>query len=226
MKFLDFLLSLAALISLLVATYLFATDQDLGKSIDDLAKDRISILNSKSTEMPAWSDTTLGGSGVEPAQTGSTNNVQSSESVPQWKYIIIHHSGTKSGNAKIFDRYHRKEKKFPGGIAYHFVIGNGTKSANGEIEVTQRWHKKIPGPHCFDPKMNEQSIGICLVGNFEKAKPTQTQIRRLAELIREIRKDYDIPLENILGHKDVDPGATDCPGKNFPMAPLKSRLSR
>lgn len=224
MKFFDFLLSLAALASLLVATYLFATDQNLSKSVDDLARNKVNILHLKPEGATAPSNPTPEGTDAKQGQTGSTNSAQTTEPTSQWKYIIIHHSSTKSGNAKIFDRYHRKEKKIPGGIVYHFVIGNGTKSANGEIEVTERWHKKIPGPHCFDPKMNEQSIGICLVGDFEKGKPTQTQIRRLAELIQEIRKDYNIPIENILTHKDVDPGKTDCPGKNFPMARLLSRL--
>lgn len=206
MKFLDFLLTLAALVSLGVATYLFATDQHLGQSIDSLTKNRISLFN-------------------EQSETDPTSDPQSTKLNSLWKYIIIHHSGTKSGNAKIFDRYHRREKKMPKGIAYHFVIGNGTKSANGEIEISSRWHKKIAGPHCYDQKMNEQSIAICLVGDFEKSKPTQTQVRRLVDLVWELRKDYNIPLENIRSHKDVDPGLTDCPGKNFSMELFKSRLS-
>lgn len=47
MKFLDLLLSLTALIALLIATYLLTTDQDISKSIDDLAKNRISIRSGR-----------------------------------------------------------------------------------------------------------------------------------------------------------------------------------
>lgn len=42
----------------------------------------------------------------------------------QWQYIIIHNSGTKQGNARIFGNYHLKVRKMRNGLAYHFVIGN------------------------------------------------------------------------------------------------------
>src|SRR5574342_132619 len=50
----------------------------------------------------------------------------------QWKYIVIHHSATEKGNAARFDEYHRKKRGWEYGLAYHFVIGNGTLSGDGE----------------------------------------------------------------------------------------------
>ena len=58
-----------------------------------------------------------------------------------WKYIILHHSATDEGNAKNFDDYHREKKKWKYGLAYHFVIGNGTDSRDGEIEESLRTPK-------------------------------------------------------------------------------------
>lgn len=261
MKFFDFILSLGALVSLLGASYFFATDSRANKTIDEFTKDKVSLIK----KIPQFSDSTnfskenLNRSGEPSKQkntlespsttsfTPSATSKQTESSAPQnkevttnslenpvaiqktvvkWNYIIIHHSSTKRGNAKIFDRYHRVEKKIPEGLIYHFVIGNGTDSGNGEIEISERWHKKIPAPHTFDPKMNEQSIAICLVGDFNKGKPTQSQIRALLELIQELQQDFHIPTDHILGHNEVDRTKTNCPGKHFPMAELKLQLNR
>ena len=204
MKFFDFILSFAALISFLVASYLFATDEGISKSANNPNKDSVNLKKSGES---------------------SSKDIQNPISAQlKWKYIVIHHSSTNSGNAKIFDRYHREEMKIPDGLAYHFVIGNGNKSGNGEVEISSRWHKQIPGPHCFDSSMNEQSIGICLVGDFEKGKPSLAQTKALEELLRKLMKEYQIPPERIIGHQEVDKGKTDCPGKNFPMADLRLRL--
>ncbi|NJK92102.1 MAG: LysM peptidoglycan-binding domain-containing protein [Blastochloris sp.] len=37
----------------------------------------------------------------------------------KWKYVIIHHSGTKTGNAGIFEYYHRRVRGMENGLAYH-----------------------------------------------------------------------------------------------------------
>ncbi len=54
-----------------------------------------------------------------------------------WRYIVIHHSATPSGNARSFDRMHRG--KGWDGVAYHFVIDNGKGGPDGRLEVTHRW---------------------------------------------------------------------------------------
>src|SRR4030043_214554 len=52
----------------------------------------------------------------------------------RWLAIVIHHSATENGNATIFDRIH-KDNNWDG-VGYDFVIGNGTDSGNGQVEVT------------------------------------------------------------------------------------------
>lgn len=210
LKFFDFVLSLAAVIALLLATYLFATDNNVNKSIDEVSVQK----------QPASGGVSGGDIGEKsfPATSTATTSAK-------WKYIVIHHSSTQNGNAKIFDHYQREEKKIRDGLIYHFVIGNGSKSGNGEIEVGERWHKKMAGPHCLDPKMNEQSIGICLVGDFEKTKPTKTQINALVDLLKKLQKDFQIPKENIIGRNEVDKGKTDSPGKNFSITEIRAKLT-
>jgi hypothetical protein len=143
-----------------------------------------------------------------------------------WQYIIIHHSASPSGSAAAFDRLHRG--KGWDGLAYHFVITNGKGGLDGGLEVSPRWTTQKHGAHAgalpattsadFRNGFNEFGIGICLVGNFERKQPTEQQLATLAELIRELRAEFNIPEDHILGHGTVK--GTACPGGSFPWARL------
>lgn len=142
-----------------------------------------------------------------------------------WRYIVIHHSATHEGCAKDFDSYHRNRRGWENGLGYHFVIGNGTHSGDGEIEVGKRWRRQLNGAHAGDTYFNRLGIGICLVGNFEEGKgPTSRQFESLVRIIRYLSKRYDIPSSKIIPHKEVLENHTACPGKNFPHDKLRYRL--
>ncbi len=142
----------------------------------------------------------------------------------EWKYIVIHHSATRSGNAARFHRFHRYSKKWRDGLAYHFVIGNGLGSKDGSIEVGKRWRRQIPGPHTGDAAMNEISIGICLVGDFQREQPTNSQMKTIVELTRSLQEEFNISIENVLLHREIHSGHTKCPGNRFPELEFYSRL--
>jgi hypothetical protein len=143
-----------------------------------------------------------------------------------WSAIIVHHSATESGNMAKFDVEHRQRGWE--GVGYDFVIGNGTDSGDGEIEVTFRWLKQIQGAHTggtVNNWANEEGIGICLVGDFNSSLPTSRQLQSLVKLVRFLQQRYRIPTNRIYGH-GTTPGAhvTDCPGTRFPMARFKTML--
>jgi N-acetylmuramoyl-L-alanine amidase len=138
----------------------------------------------------------------------------------RWKYIIVHNSGTRQGNARIFDYYHRHVRRMQNGLAYHFVIGNGTSSGNGQIEVGDRWIRQINGGHVHSDYLNYISIGICLVGDFNRDLPTKAEYEALDELIRYLRRrvgKVDGRYSTIRGHREINPRPTDCPGNRFPL---------
>ncbi len=144
----------------------------------------------------------------------------------RWQYIVLHHSATDEGNAESFDRYHREERKWSHGLAYHFVIGNGNGSDNGEIEVGNRWKKQIHGAHTANMDLNQISIGICLVGNFEEDnKPTASQVKSLISLASYFSKRYNIPKSHIVKHSQVLQKGTACPGKNFPYRQFINKIT-
>jgi hypothetical protein len=138
----------------------------------------------------------------------------------RWKYIVVHNSGTRQGNARIFDYYHRHVRKMPNGLAYHFVIGNGTSTGNGQIEIGNRWVRQLAGGHVHSDYLNYIGIGICLVGDFNRDLPTRAQFEALDELIRYLRQrvgKVDGRYSIVLGHKEINPRPTDCPGNRFPL---------
>jgi len=144
-----------------------------------------------------------------------------------WKAIILHHSSTDSGNMSIFDDYHRTKNW--DGVGYHFVIGNGSGSGDGQVEVTHRWRDQVPGAHCGGTPnnwANVDGIGICLVGDFTKTRPTPRQMQSLKTLVTFLQQHYKIPAERVYGHSDT-PGYTRgsvCPGRYFPMTSFKRSL--
>ena len=141
----------------------------------------------------------------------------------RWKFIVVHNSGTRQGNARVFDYYHRHVRRMKNGLAYHFVIGNGTSTGNGEIEVGDRWRRQINGGHVHSDFLNNIALGICLVGDFNRDQPTRAQLDACEELIQYLRErcgkadGRQIPVRP---HREMNPPrwATDCPGDAFPYS--------
>ena len=138
----------------------------------------------------------------------------------KWKNIIAHHSATYNGNAKIFDAAHRR-RGMENGLAYHFVICNGTNgSPDGKIEVGSRWLRQIKGGHVKSAVYNNNSIGICLVGNFEKKWVSKNQQASLISLVDYLKNTMLKGRAKFLVHRELKNEQTICPGKNFPAKTL------
>ena len=141
-----------------------------------------------------------------------------------WRWIVIHHSATDAGSAAAFDNFHRNGRHWDE-LGYHFVIGNGGGSGDGLIEVGPRWPKQKWGAHCRvgdNEEYNYFGIGICLVGNFDKRRPSEAQMQSLARLVDYLAARYHVDPSHIIGHGSV--GDTRCPGCCFPMSDLQARL--
>jgi len=144
--------------------------------------------------------------------------------VRDWRYIVIHHSATASGSAAGFDSYHRKKRGWENGLGYHFVIGNGNGTPDGEVEIGNRWLDQIDGAHAGVEEYNHSGIGICLVGNFNQSSPTAAQMASLSVLVEYLQNRCHITAENIIMHRHCK--QTDCPGRNFPYYKLLANTFR
>lgn len=134
----------------------------------------------------------------------------------RWKYIFIHHSNTASGNAVSIGQA-------SGGFADHFLIGNGDGCEDGELQVGQRWNHQLSAlPPAGATKINPACISICMIGNFDQTVPTQTQLRRLNQLVGALQSQLHIPDSNV---QMIDqPGSTAEIGRYFPKSAFRQQL--
>lgn len=142
----------------------------------------------------------------------------------RWKYIVIHHSGVEVGTAKGMDRYHRDVRHMENGLAYHFVIGNGNGMEDGEIAVGSRWAKQLDGGHLARESQNRISLGVCLVGNFEKHRPTARQLDALRTLVWALLARCQLTLRAVTTHRQIHTKHTRCPGRQFPTKQFMDSL--
>jgi N-acetylmuramoyl-L-alanine amidase len=131
-----------------------------------------------------------------------------------WKVIVLHHSASAVGGAARFDEWHRARGW--DGVGYDFVVGNGSDTPDGSIEVTFRWREQRDGAHAKG--WNDLAIGICLVGNFEESDPTPAQLEAAARLVRHLRRRFGIPAPRVVRHGAL--GATLCPGRRLDLPAL------
>lgn len=106
---------------------------------------------------------------------------------------------------------------------YHYLI-----LPNGVVQAGRP--ENCVGSHT---RGHNNTIGICLVGNFSSfdtanetprnAEPTSEQIRTLVGLIADIRIRRGIPCDRIYRHNDLNP-ATRCPGDRFPWKSLQKMI--
>jgi N-acetyl-anhydromuramyl-L-alanine amidase AmpD len=135
-----------------------------------------------------------------------------------WRYIVLHHSAASSGSYDQIDAEHRKILGIDG-CGYHFVIGNGNGSGDGQIEVAQRWTNQKQGVHCRNAKsheVDEYGIGICLVGDLDKNPPTPRQIAAAKALVAHLSSRYEIAQARVQTHSHLAATKTVCPGRHFP----------
>lgn len=138
----------------------------------------------------------------------------------RWRYIVCHHSAIEAGNAKSYGAEHTR-RGMEHGLAYHFVIGNGRNSGDGEIEIGPRWTRQLRGGHVRNSDVNDTGIGICVVGNLQNHPPTRRQQAALNELLGFLRNGHTHRSVKVTVHKWVDKNHTVCPGRHFDYVGLQ-----
>ena len=172
-----------------------------------------------------------------------------------WKGIVIHHSSTVDGRANDWEairKYHMSyrvdgtsvgkeefelkqamrigttfEKPWRD-IAYHLGLEyefDELKVRIGRPLSDMGAHAGISGNNTF----NETHIGICIVGDFDKAAPTLQVLEMLSSIAKELMGRYSFGKEAVLGHREIYPilkvpVQKTCPGKMFSMDGLRLGL--
>ena len=146
------------------------------------------------------------------------------------RYIIIHHSLTKDwllADVEAIRKYHIR--KGWNDIGYHYVLEYVRDTKHARIYIGRT--RLTPGAHALG--FNTKSIGICVVGNFDKTtlSPTEDKYQVLVRLIMRIMQGFDIPVKNIIGHRETyklrhKRIEKTCPGSRFDMVTLRSDIKK
>jgi N-acetylmuramoyl-L-alanine amidase len=132
--------------------------------------------------------------------------------MPLPSQIVVHHSATGSGSTRLFRCLHRAVNGWAD-VGYHYVIGNGAGSGDGEVEAGRP--AGVRGAHARGS--NHCSLGVCLVGNFEETSPTAAQMKALGELLRDLMRRHGLGPGDILLHRSVKGCDTVCPGRGLTL---------
>jgi len=127
-------------------------------------------------------------------------------------HIVIHCSATRDTDTLSWGAIRDWHTKHNGwsAIGYHF----GVELVNGQYEILAGRMPDRQGAHCREGGMNEMAIGICCVGNFDKEPPPAGQVDLCVELVKYLMRQFNIPAENVIGHREVESNKT-CPGLLF-----------
>lgn len=138
------------------------------------------------------------------------------------KYVIVHESESTWGCASIIRQWHI-ERGFRD-IGYNVVVLNGhissdnfyMPSLNGSIEIGRPFdgdsfiEENEQGAHALG--YNAESFGVCMIG--KSGQFTSAQTKNLLNLLTDLINQYQIRVDDILGHYETRSGREQ--GKTCP----------
>ncbi|WP_268847341.1 N-acetylmuramoyl-L-alanine amidase [Flavobacterium aestivum] len=124
-------------------------------------------------------------------------------------FIIIHHTAQDSLQKTLRTFTSLKTK-----VSAHYVISRDGKVVHMLNDYLRAWHA---GNSSWgkNTDINSSSLGIELDNNGSEAF-SDTQINSLLALLTKLKKDYNIPTQNIIGHSDIAPTRKVDPSALFP----------
>lgn len=124
-------------------------------------------------------------------------------------FIILHHTAQDSVQQTL-KTFTLKQTN----VSAHYVIARDGKVIHMLNDYLRAWHAGN-GSWGRDTDINSSSIGIELDNNgFEPF--SEIQINSLLALLTKLKKDYNIPTQNIIGHADIAPTRKKDPSALFP----------
>jgi len=128
-------------------------------------------------------------------------------------FIIIHHTAQDSlkQTLKTFTLAETQ-------VSAHYVISDDGRVVHMLNDYLRAWHG---GNSSWgkNTDINSASIGIELDNNGTEPF-SEVQINSLLALLTKLKKDYNIPAQNILGHSDIAPTRKQDPSALFPWKKL------
>ncbi len=143
------------------------------------------------------------------------------------KYVIVHY--TALNNEKSIMVLTER------GVSSHYLVNDlGDKEIYQLVDENKRAYHAGVGSWRKHKNFNDNSIGIEIVNDGyvldENGKRVfspfpRWQVRKVAQLLKDIVRRYEIPPTNILGHSDIAPTRKQDPGPEFPWKELYEKYN-
>lgn len=140
------------------------------------------------------------------------------------KRIVIHHSYSPNSEQfegdetiKAIHKYHTVNNGWSD-IAYHYLISpDGSRIYEGRPDLQIGAHCGGSLPHGVKRIFgNTDSLGICLIGNYDNEQPTKEALYTLAILIFSLIEKYGMAQNAVYGHCEAwSKAPKTCPGRNL-----------
>ena len=160
-------------------------------------KDTISKMSSKDLE-----------NGIKTEWIGTVNF-----NLRKPNFIIIHHTAQDSIQQTIKTFTLARTQ-----VSAHYIIADNGNVVQMLNDYLRAWHAGR-GSWGRDTDINSSSIGIELDNNGSEPF-SGAQITSLMALLSKLKKQYDIPAQNIIGHSDIAPTRKTDPSALFPWKTL------
>ena len=131
-------------------------------------------------------------------------------------FVVIHHTAQDSLNQTI-KTFHSTRA----GTSAHYVISRDGKVVHMVNDYLRANHAGV-SKWGKDTDLNSSSIGIELDNNGIGDVWQDAQINSLLKLLATLKKTYNIPTANFIGHADIAPGRKNDP-RNFPWKKLADK---
>jgi N-acetylmuramoyl-L-alanine amidase len=136
--------------------------------------------------------------------------------------IVIHHTASNNGAG---DLAHLRDPKAE--VSAHYMLDRDGKIYQLVNDQKRAWHAGKSELHGVPTDVNGRSIGIEIVNDGSGKTPfTEAQYKSLTQLVGYLKQEYKVPMNNIVGHKDVavPKGRKTDPASNFDWTRLRKGI--
>jgi len=130
-------------------------------------------------------------------------------------FVVIHHTAQNSCEQTLQTFANAKTQ-----VSAHYVICKDGTIHHMLNDYLRAWHGGA-AKWGSSTDINSNSIGIEIDNNGYEIF-TDAQISSLLRLLANLKKQYNIPPANFIGHADIAPGRKVDPNRNFPWQTLAS----
>jgi hypothetical protein len=160
-----------------------------------------------------------------------------------WQHVVIYQSGDMTG-AAVNPNENLSRSGSAGPIpsrtgTFHFVVNSsaslrGSNDVDGTVEAGNAWRMQTLGaPHATwaDPRFAplgyyQRAIGVCMIGNIDRATYTSGQIDHLVILLKKLQDTTGIGADKIRFQWELQPyAAYATPAQKQFAASLRQRLN-